>query len=124
VRTKSKPSSAGTRLPDDGETLRRYLSDVVNEIHKLIELAPDEQTEALLRRQRSDYFALWEEVIKQDIDQRTPLYRDALRSLKAAAKAARAAKADIAKVAKAINQAAAAAKTVDKIVQLGIKSLI
>ena len=119
--TKNKPQDAV--VASDSDTLRGSLSDAVNEIHKLIELAPDEETEELLRRQRRIYFALWEEVIKQEIDRTTPLYRDAIESLQAAESAANDAKADIRKVADAINKAAAAAKAVDKIVQVGIKYL-
>lgn len=120
---KTQTRSGGLPAADDPTTLRQALSDVVNDIHKLIELAPDEETEELLRRQRRIYFALWEEVIKQELDRNTPLYRDALESLKAAGAAAQQAKADLAQVADAINKAVAAAKAVDKIVQLGIKYL-
>jgi hypothetical protein len=121
--SKQKPRANATSPATDSETLRGNLGDAVNELHKLIELAPDEQTEEALRRQRQIYFKLWEAVIKQEIDRTTPLYRDAIKSLKAAAKAATDASADIKKVAAAINKAVAAAKAVDKIVKLGIKFL-
>jgi hypothetical protein len=118
-----KPQAVAALPAVDSDTLRGTLSDAVNELHKLIELAPDEETEEALRRQRAVYFALWEEVIRQKIDQMTPDYRDAIKSLHAATQAAAEAKADIDKVAAALKKAATAARAVDKIVKLGIKYL-
>ena len=118
-----KKLAKSTTVLDEAETLRRHISDTVNEIHKLIELAPDEQTEESLRRLRRAYFELWETVIKKEIDRTTPQYEKAVESLKEAQQAAAEAKKDIQKVAGAIKKAVSAAKAVDKIVNLGLKYL-
>jgi hypothetical protein len=105
------------------ETLRGNLSDTVNELNKLLRLTHDPDMEAKLRRLRRIYFALWEEVIRQDIDNRTPEFKDAIESLQVAHAAILEAKEDIETVANAINRAVAAAKTVDLVVNLGIDLL-
>ncbi len=118
-----KKSRAAVPPPAQPEPLRENLGEALNEIHQLIELAPDEETEAKLRQQRRIYFALWEAVIKQQIDQTTPAYREALKSLQAATNAAQEAKVNIEKLAAVIKKTGAAARLVDKIVQIGIKYL-
>lgn len=107
----------------DAGALSQQLSAVLDEIHLLIELAPDDQAEGLLRQQRSVYFALLEKVTQHEIDQTTPLYLEALESLKLATKAAADAKMDINKIADAINKVVDATKALDKFAQLGIKFL-
>ena len=118
-----KKVRAGVAPPPQPEPLRENLGEALNEIHHLIEVAPDEETEAKLREQRRIYFALWEAVLKQKIDQTTPAYLEALKSLRAATTAAQEAKMNIEKLAAAIKKTGAAARLVDKIVQIGIKSL-
>ena len=104
-------------------TLRTNISDAVNELNKLLRQTRDPEEESKLRRLRRFYFALWEEVIKQEIDSSTPDFKDAIEELGLAHKAALAAKEDVQKVADAINRAVSAAKAVDKVVKLGIDLL-
>ena len=105
------------------ETLRGNISDTVNELNKLLLRTTDPEEEERLRKLRGIYFALWEEVIKQEIDKRTHEFREAIDSLKAAHDAAVQAREDLQKVAEAINRAESAAKAVDRIVRLGIDLL-
>ncbi len=101
-------------------TLRTELSDAVNELNKLLRITKDPNLEARIRKLRRIYFALWEEVIRQDIDNQAHEFKDAIEQLSAAQKAVLEAKKDVEKVAKAINTAVSAAKAVDKVVKLGI----
>ena len=101
-------------------TLRSGISDAVNELNKMLRDTRDPDLEARIRRLRRIYFALWEEVIRQDIDNRTHEFKDAIEQLAAAQKAASEARNDAERVAKAINAAVSAAKAVDKVVKLGI----
>jgi len=105
------------------ETLRGNISDTVNELNKLLLKTTDPEEEGKIRKLRRIYFALWEEVIKQEIDSRTHEFKEAIDSLKVAHDAAVQAKEDIAKIAEAINRAVSAAKAVDRIVKLGIDLL-
>lgn len=105
------------------DTLRTGLSDAVNELNKLLRATQDPDSEARIRRLRRIYFALWEEVIRQDIDSQTLEFKDAIGQLAAAQEAASEAKKDAEKVAKAINIAVSAAKAVDKVVKLGVDLL-
>lgn len=102
------------------ETLRGNISDTVNELNKLLRETTDPEEEQKIRKLRRIYFALWEEVIEQEIDSRTPEFKEAIDSLKIARDAAIEAKEDIQKVAEAIDRAVSAAKAVDRIVKLGI----
>jgi hypothetical protein len=105
------------------ETLRGNISDTVNELNKLLLKTTDSEEEKELRKLRKIYFALWEEVIKQEIDNRTPEFKEAVDSLKAAHDAAVQAKEELQKIPEVINRAVAAGKAVDKIVKLGIDFL-
>jgi hypothetical protein len=102
------------------ETLHGNISDTVNELNKLLRETTDPEEEQKIRKLRRIYFALWEEVIEQEIDSRTPEFKEAIDSLKIARDAAIEAKEDIQKVAEAIDRAVSAAKAVDRIVKLGI----
>lgn len=105
------------------ETLRANIGDAVNELNKLLRKTTDAEEEQRIRKLRRIYFALWEEVIEQEIDSRTPEFEQAIDSLKLARDAAVEAKEDLEKIPEAINRAVAAAKAVDKIVKLGIDLL-
>lgn len=105
------------------ETLRSGISDTVNDLNKLLRNTTDTDSEAKLRKLRRIYFALWEEVIKQEIDNRTHEFKDAIESLKVADNTIEEALKDIAKTAESINKAVTAAKAVDKVVKLGIDLL-
>jgi uncharacterized protein YnzC (UPF0291/DUF896 family) len=102
------------------ETLRKNISDTVNELNKLLKETTDPEEEEKLRKLRGIYFKLWEEVIKQEIDNGTQEFKEAIDSLKVARDAAVQAKEDLQKVAEAIDRAVSAAKAVDRIVKLGI----
>ncbi len=102
------------------DTLRTGLSDAVNELNKLLRTTNDVDLEARIRRLRRIYFALWEEVIRQDIDNDTHEFKGAIDQLAAAQKTASDAKNNVENVAKAINAAVSAAKAVDQVVKLGI----
>ena len=105
------------------ETLRENIRDTLNELNKLLRKTTDPEEEEKLRKLRGIYFALWEEVIKQEIDNRTQEFKEAIDSLKVAYDAAVQAKEDLQKVAEAIDRAVSAAKAVDRIVKLGIDLL-
>jgi hypothetical protein len=102
------------------DTIRSSLSDAVNEINKLIELTGDPDQLRQLHCLRDFFFDLWEAVIKQDLDDTTPLYAAAITTLRDAETAATTAQTDISKIADAISKAAAAAKAVDQVVNLGL----
>jgi len=104
-------------------TLRTCISDAVNELNKLLLTTQEPELEARIRRIRRIYFALWEEVIRQQINSLTPEFKDAIEQLDLAEKAASEAQKDVQEVAKAINAAVLAVKAVDKVVKLGIDLL-
>lgn len=105
-------------------TLRSGISDTVNELNKLLLNTRDPEEEKRLRELLDIFFALWEVVIKQIIDNQTTEYREALEALSEAENYLEKAKSSIEDVAEAINKAVVAAKAVDKIVKLGIKLLV
>ncbi len=105
------------------DTLRRWISDTVNELNKLLRMTTDVDEEKRLRRLIRIYFALWEEVIKQDIDNGSYKFKDAIEALKQACSTIEKVSKDIAQIADAINKAVSAAKAVDKVVKLGIDLL-
>lgn len=104
-------------------TLRSGISDTVNVLNKLLLKTLDPQEEAIIRKLRRIYFALWEEVIKQEINNKTPAFKDAVEALTIAEQYLEKAQSDIEEIADAINKAVLAAKAVDNIVKLGINLL-
>jgi hypothetical protein len=101
-------------------TLRGTLGDAINELNKLLLKTSDPEEEKKIRQLRRIYFTLFEEVIMQEINRGTQEFKEAIDSLEIARKEAVEAKKDIAKIAEAINKAIAAAKAVDRIVNVGI----
>ena len=101
-------------------TLRSSISDTVNTLNKLLLQTHTPEAEARLRKLRRIYFALWEEVIEQEIDHQTSEFSDALEALSQADHALEAARSDMSKVNDAINHATVAAQAVDRIVKLGL----
>lgn len=101
-------------------TLRSGISDTVNILNKLLlqTLAPDEETR--LKKLRRIYFALWEEVIEQELDNQTPEFIEALEALSVAEQELDNARSDIGRINEAIHQTSLAAQAVDKVVRLGI----
>jgi hypothetical protein len=104
-------------------TLREGLVNTLNEINKLIRAADDDDEEEKLRRWRRIYFALLDEVVRQEIDATTHEFKEAVEALGAAQKQAVEAKESIDKIADAINKAAKAAKAVDTIVKVGVDAM-
>jgi hypothetical protein len=100
------------------KNLRGGISDLVNSLNKLLlnSTDPDEQEE--LQKIIGVLFALWEEVIRQELDSSTAAYKRALASLETAEAQAQVALDDLRKVQKAISAATKAAKAVDKVVTL------
>jgi hypothetical protein len=106
------------------ESLRKGISDTVNELNKLLRLTSDPEQETRLRQLRRIYYLLWEEVIEKEIDKNTADYKAALDSLDLAHDTIETAKRDIKKIAEAIDKAVAAAKAVNKIVDFGFDMLV
>jgi hypothetical protein len=106
------------------ESLRKGISDTVNELNKLLRLTSDPEQETRLRQLRRIYYLLWEEVIEKEIDKNTADYKAALDSLDLANETIETAKRDIKKIAEAIDKAVAAAKAVNKIVDFGFDMLV
>jgi hypothetical protein len=100
------------------ETLRGNISDLVNILNKLFNNSDDSAEQEQLRKILRILFMLWEEVIRQTLDSKTPAYKTALKSLSEAEKTAKKAMDDISKVADAIKGAVKAAKAVDAVVGL------
>lgn len=105
-------------------TLRSGISDTVNVLNKLLLNTLDPEEEARIRKLRRIYFSLWEEVIKQDINNKTSEFKDAVEALSIAEQYLEKAKTDIEEVAESINKAVLAAKAVDKVIKLGIDLLV
>jgi hypothetical protein len=101
-------------------TLRGTLGDAINELNKLLLKTSDPEEEKKIRKLRRIYFALFEEVIKQEIKSGTREFKEAIDALEIAREEAVEAKKDIAKIAEAIKKAVAAARAVDRIVNVGI----
>lgn len=105
-------------------TLRSGISDTVNVLNKLLLETIDPEKEARIRKLIRIFFTLWEEVIKQEIDNSTYEFKDAIEALSIAEQYLEKAKSDIEKIADGINKAVIAAKAVDKVVNLGIDLLV
>lgn len=86
----------------------------------LLRKALDPDQERRIRALRGLYLALFEEVIKQEIDSRTPEFEDTIEALKLARASAAAAREDLDRVAGAIHRGAEAAKAVSAIVKVGL----
>jgi hypothetical protein len=102
-------------------TLRSNISDVVNILQKILlnTTVADEQVD--LSKIISVYFILWQQVILDQIEKSNPDYKAALGKLDDAEGAAKRALVDLSKVVDAIKAATAAAKAVDKVVNLAVK---
>lgn len=101
-------------------TIRVNLVNLLNEFSKLLILTNDEAEEKTIRKNRRVLFVLLEEVVKQEIDANTMQFREAIFALQEARKKVEEAKADIHKIVDAIKFAVLAAKSVDKIVKIGM----
>lgn len=102
------------------ETLRKNIVDTVNELNKLLLKAEDDGERRDIRSLRKLFMLQLEEVIKKELDANAAEFQSAIASLQEAKNAAVDAKADIDAIADAINRAVAAARAVDKVVNLGV----
>ncbi len=101
-------------------TIRGSIADAINELNKLLLKTSDPGEQKKIRKLRKIYIALFEEVIKQEIKRGTQEFKEAIEALDNARKEAIEAKKNIDKIAEAIKKAVAAAKAVDRIVNVGI----
>ncbi len=101
-------------------TLRGSIADAINEVNKLLLKTSDPEEQRKIRKLRKIYVALFEEVIKQEIERGTQEFKEAIDALEIARKEAVEAKKDIARIAEVFKKAVAAAKAVDRIVKVGI----
>lgn len=104
----------------NNDELQDALSDAVKITNSLISQATDPDTSRKLHCLREFLFDLWEAALRETFDETTQIYSDAITSLKASQKAAEDAQADISKIGEAIKKAAAAAKVLDKLINLGL----
>jgi hypothetical protein len=101
-------------------TLPSALSEAVDDLNQLISVSPDPDQSRQLHCLRELLFDLWEAAIKQELDDATPLYTNAIALLQQAESSATAAQSDITKIADAIRKAATAAKVADQILKTGL----
>lgn len=105
-------------------TLRNTISDTVNELNKLALTTRDAEQQQSLIRLREKYFRLWEAIIKQEIDNRTEDFDNAVTALQKATATIEKAKKDVKNVGDAIEKAVFAAEAVDKIVKIAFKYVV
>jgi hypothetical protein len=105
-------------------TLRGGLSDLINTLNKLRNNTNDPEVADEIQKKLQILFALFEEVIRQEINSETVAFAKATAALADAERAAKEALEDLGKTAKAIRKAVKAAKAVDKIVQLIAKAFV
>lgn len=101
-------------------TIRVSLVNLLNEFNKLLILTNEDEEEKTIRKNRRVLFVLLEEVVKQEIDANTVPFREAIFALQEAREKVEEAKLDIDKIVDAIKLTVLAAKSVDKIVKIGI----
>ncbi|HED17413.1 MAG TPA: hypothetical protein ENI64_11445 [Gammaproteobacteria bacterium] len=102
-------------------TLRKNLTDTLNELQSLMMAnITDEQRETLRKRIRI-LFAQLDEVLVQDLSDSSDDFNQALAALQNSAQAAEDAKNDIDKVASVINKTADAIGKLEKVLKMGIK---
>ncbi len=99
------------------ETLRVQISNAVNELQKMLKFLSGGEEETRLRRLRSLYFGLWQQVILQEIDNQTAEYRAAVESLLRASDTAQAAQEDKNLVSAAIAELDQAVAAVEKVLR-------
>lgn len=102
------------------ETIRQNLTESAQLVGELIAVTTDQDDLKKLLRLERLIFALWREVIRQELDKTSADYLRAIEDLKQAQKSAKEAVEDLTKIADAISDIVMAAKAVDKLVKLGI----
>jgi len=101
-------------------TLRGTIVDTINELNKLLRLTNDEGEKRKLRLLRNSYFALLDEVLRQELDSNSEEFVEAIGMLQGAQASIAEAKNDIAKIAEVINLLNKGARAVDRVVKIGI----
>ncbi len=105
------------------DTIRSGISDLVNVLNKVRNNTTVAQQQIDLQKIIGVLFVLWQQVIYDTLDKKDADYKAAIKSLGDAEKVATTAQSDLKKVEDAIRAATAAAKAVDKVVNLAIKLL-
>src|SRR5438105_1847913 len=105
------------------DTIRSGISDLVNVLNKVRNNTTVAQQQIDLQKIIGVFFVLWQQVIYDTLDTKNTDYKAAITSLGDAEKSATTALSDLRKVEEAIKAATAAAKAVDKVVNLAIKLL-
>ena len=104
-------------------TIRSGISDVVNVLNKIRNNTTVAQEQIDLQKIIGVMFVLWQQVIFDSLDSKDADYKAAIKSHGDAEKTAKSALADLKKVEDAIKAATAAAKAIDKVVNVAIKLL-
>jgi len=105
-------------------TIRSGISDVVNVLNKVRNNTTVAQDQIDLQKIINALMILWQQVIFDQLDKTTDDYKAAIASLNDAEKSAKAALQGLQKVRDAIDDAVAAAKAVDKVINFAIKLLV
>ena len=98
--------------------LRTGIANLTNELNRVRNNSTDALEREQLQKVLRVLFTLWEEVIRQNINQTTAKYRRALSAVDDAHAAARAALRDIHQTPDAIRAAVKAAKAIDRVVEV------
>ena len=105
------------------KNLRSGIGDLVNELVKVANNTTVAEEQIALQKLINALFILWQQVIIDQLNAKTPEYTAALTALGEGIEAAKNAKKDLARVSEAIAQATRAAKAVDKVVKFVLKLL-
>lgn len=101
--------------------LRTEISELINDINKLLLVCQDEDECNRLRMQRQVLTTQLIEVLEQQINQSTVKYSKTVESLQKAVSLAKDAKQDLDKVSAAIRKVASAINKVEGIIRMGIR---
>jgi hypothetical protein len=101
-------------------TIRGGISDTVNTLNKLRNNTTIPEEQIKLQKLIDLYFFLWGQVIYDQIDSSTPIYKQAIKTLKEAEKAAADALAGIEQVSEVIKIAAKAAQVIGSIIGIAV----
>ena len=104
--------------------LRSGIGDLVNELVKVVNNTTVASEQIELQKLINALFIIWQQVILDQLDARTPEYTAAIAALGEGIDAAKDARKDLAKVAQAIAKATKAAKAVDKVINFVLKLLV
>lgn len=106
------------------KNLRSGIGDLVNDLVKVLNNTTNADQQTALLKIVNALMVLWQQVILDQLNNKTEEYLDALTTLDAAQEAAAAAKKDLDQVTDAIKKATTAAKAVDKVINFAVKLLV